>query len=206
MATTILLNGASSSGKTSLARALQGMWPGPLAHVGIDTIISMLDPAYTGGGAKADLGFPLVSELNGSEAVMRFEMGPVGRILNSRLAAFAAGLNSDGVDVVIDHVLIDDDAVRPFARSLDPVSTHFIAVRCDASVALERERARGDRATGLVRDQLERVHAGARWYDHELDSTHTPSSVLADQLMEACASQRPNAIARLREHWDFPAL
>ena len=34
----ILLNGSTSSGKTSIARALQAALPQPYLHVGIDTI------------------------------------------------------------------------------------------------------------------------------------------------------------------------
>ena len=39
----IVLNGPSSSGKTSLARAMQAVWHGPLLHIGLDTVIGMLN-------------------------------------------------------------------------------------------------------------------------------------------------------------------
>lgn len=33
----IILNGASSSGKTSIARAMQAIWPSPLIHASLDS-------------------------------------------------------------------------------------------------------------------------------------------------------------------------
>jgi chloramphenicol 3-O-phosphotransferase len=38
----ILLNGTSSAGKTSLAKAPQRRWDGPLLAVGIDTVVFAL--------------------------------------------------------------------------------------------------------------------------------------------------------------------
>src|SRR5215831_13348406 len=41
----ILLNGSTSSGKTSIARALQAALPQPYLHVGIDNIFPALPPS-----------------------------------------------------------------------------------------------------------------------------------------------------------------
>ncbi|MCB0092442.1 MAG: hypothetical protein KDE54_31355, partial [Caldilineaceae bacterium] len=38
----IYLNGPSSAGKTSLARALQSLLPGYYLHIGIDMLIEMM--------------------------------------------------------------------------------------------------------------------------------------------------------------------
>jgi chloramphenicol 3-O phosphotransferase len=42
----ILLNGTSSSGKSSVARALQEVLSEPYLHLGIDTFIAMLPSRY----------------------------------------------------------------------------------------------------------------------------------------------------------------
>lgn len=49
----ILLNGASSSGKSSLARALQAAMPEPFLHVSSDQLVGML-PQRTGDGGPFD--------------------------------------------------------------------------------------------------------------------------------------------------------
>ena len=37
----ILINGTSSTGKTTLARALQAIWPTPMIYLGLDSWITM---------------------------------------------------------------------------------------------------------------------------------------------------------------------
>ncbi len=58
----VILNGTSSSGKTTLVRAMQAVWDGPLLHVGLDHVISMLPFAYTGDGQHAAVGYEAVGE------------------------------------------------------------------------------------------------------------------------------------------------
>ena len=58
----LMLNGASSSGKTALARALQLQWLGPLLHLGTDTAIGMLPASYVGMKPSAREGIDFVHE------------------------------------------------------------------------------------------------------------------------------------------------
>ena len=55
--TIILLNGASSAGKTSIARELQRVLPEPYLRTGIDDFFRMLPPRYLGTESPADQGF-----------------------------------------------------------------------------------------------------------------------------------------------------
>ena len=57
----VFLNGASSSGKTSLARALQANWSEPLLYWSLDMVIAQLPFAYTGKGAHAQEGFEVTA-------------------------------------------------------------------------------------------------------------------------------------------------
>lgn len=197
--TVLFINGASSSGKTSLARALQAIWPGPLAMGGVDTLISMLPVAYTGFGERAAEGYPFHLDKDAEgRPLTRARTGPAGRILNRRMAQFVAGVAADGLDMVVDHLLLEPEDFEDFGAVLDPARTWLIGVRCDLQVLEARERARGDRALNLAREQAERVHAGRWRYDLELDSGTAPPEALARQVLDVTAAMRPAALAALR--------
>ena len=46
--TVIVLNGASSVGKSTLAVALQDLLPKPFLHVGVDTLLAAMPPSSAG--------------------------------------------------------------------------------------------------------------------------------------------------------------
>jgi chloramphenicol 3-O phosphotransferase len=195
----LFINGASSSGKTSLCRSLQALWPGPLAMVGVDTLISMLPAAYAGFGERAAEGYPFRIEKDPEgRRLTRARTGPAGRILNRRMAEFVAGCAADGLDVVVDHVVLEPEDFEDFAAALDPVRSWLIGVRCDLDVLELREKARGDRAPNLAREQAERVHAGGWRYDLTLDSTSEPPHVLARRVLDLAGAGEARALAEYR--------
>ena len=197
--TAFFINGASSSGKTSLCRALQTLWARPLARVGVDTLIGMLPTAYTGFGERAAEGYPFRIEPDAEgRRLTRARTGPAGRILNRRMAEFVAGCAADGLDVVVDHVVLEPEDFDDFATVLDPGRSWLIGLRCDLDVLELREKARGDRALHLAREQSPRVHAGRWTYDLMLDSTDASPHVLAGKVLDHTAAGRPQALARLR--------
>lgn len=197
--TVLFINGASSSGKTGLCQALQALWPGPLAAVGVDTLIAMLPPAYTGFGEHAAQGYPFRFEKDAEGRRLTVaRTGPAGRILNRRMAEFVAGCAADGLDVIVDHVVLEPEDFEDFAGALDPTRSWLIGVRCDLEVLEFREKARGDRALNLAREQSERVHAGRWTYDLMLDSTGASSQALARQVLDLVANGRPKALESLR--------
>lgn len=90
-------------------------------------------------------------------------------------AARWAGL---GYDVVVDTVFESRDCVAICARHCRGHETYLVAVTCSLEVLEQREKARGDRRTGLARDQALRVH------------THVASDIVVDSSVlaaDACA-------------------
>lgn len=91
----IILNGTSSSGKTSIVNALQDILDEPFLDVGIDKFIWMLPRRY--------LNRPLWDEVLG----LATEAGPVGHRLISGMHQTIAALSRAGNNVVADHVLVE---------------------------------------------------------------------------------------------------
>ena len=82
-----------------------------------------------------------------------------------------ATLVSNGIDVILDEVLVDGIAdQRRWDEALGDLPACWVAVRCDPDTAGMREQERSDRPPGIARQQATSVHRGVR-YDMELDTS-----------------------------------
>ena len=195
----VFLNGASSSGKTSIARALQATWHGPLLHLGIDTMLAMLPGAYVGTAPRAHEGFEFQHDTDDRGPIVRVRSGPLGRKLTASFAGIVALLAADEHDVVVDYVLFDTTELVPWLRELRRFPVYFVAVRCDVAALEARELARGDRMVSLARPQHAVVHDAPRHYDLEVDTTaRSPYDVAATIIGFVREHPCPKGFDRLR--------
>ena len=145
----IVLNGASSSGKTSIAMAIQRLSNTPVLHASLDTFTDMFHwPAIT-------------------EPDVRGECHRLG------VANFHAALPilaSGRFPIVVDHVFEQHAWFEDCRTALKAKKTYFIGVCCPISVLEMRERARGDRNSGMARSQVDRVHE-RKPYNLEVDTS-----------------------------------
>ena len=96
----VLFHGTSSSGKTTVARAVQRLSDEPWVHLGIDTVWNAIDERWMEHGPRAAEGF-LWSE----DATI--VPGPVGQRLARGMRAGLAAFARAGNDVLVDDVFID---------------------------------------------------------------------------------------------------
>lgn len=167
----ILLNGCSSAGKSTLARALQFLSEKPYLLIGIDTFFHMMPAAYVGFGDKADQGFHFIPEHDDLGPLMRIENGPYGKAIGNTIPKVIKTLADDGHDIILDEVFFGEESLNRYVEALKDHTVYFIGVMCDLKVLQEREILRGDRALGLGRDQIGRVHTPERSYDMTVDTT-----------------------------------
>lgn len=122
----ILLNGPSSSGKSSLAKALQALMRerGSRAWevVSIDDFMKT-DPMET-------IYEDDVFEISGD------------------LCARAREILETGAGVIIDHVITSERIFRQLADSVRDYPLRLVHVTCPLRILREREKARGDRCPG----------------------------------------------------------
>jgi chloramphenicol 3-O phosphotransferase len=182
----ILLNGASSAGKSSLTAALQARLP--FIRMGIDDFIHERAPVSWYGapeGLRSEDGVGLVY---GSEALKLW------RAYHRSVRICV----DEGLRVVVDDAIITRELLDDWVTALAGVDVFFVGVRCAAAELTLREIARRDRAPGTAVRSMGRVHAHAT-YDLEIDSTATVSSALAEQIISALeARSAPSAFERLR--------
>jgi chloramphenicol 3-O phosphotransferase len=177
----IVLNGTSSSGKTTLAKALQARLDGPWLGVGIDTVVFALPRAYLDQPLWSEV-FRYVEAAPRDAAPFRIATGELGVRLVHGLHAMVAALVIEGHDVVVDHVLLEPDWLPDLRRRLgDGAALLVVGVRCPLEVVVERERARKDRTIGQAAAQHDVVHRDVA-YDLEVDTSVLSPEEAADAI------------------------
>jgi chloramphenicol 3-O phosphotransferase len=165
----LLLNGTSSSGKTSVLRALQEVLDEPYLDAGIDKFLWMLPKRY--------LERPLWDDVLG----LADRAGPLGHTLISGMHRAIAELSRAGLNVVADHVLVDPRWLQECATLFADLPAYLVGIRCPLEVLEERERSRRDRTWGQARAQFDLVHAHGV-YDVEVDTSLSSPQECALQI------------------------
>ncbi len=176
--TIVLLNGTSSSGKTSVVRALQEVLDEPFLEAGIDKFLWMLPGRY--------LNRHLWDDVLGLAVQAR----RVGESLISGMHHAIAVLSRAGNNVVADHVLVEPRWLQECAALFNDLPAYLIAVRCPLVVLEQREQARTNRTPGQARAQYHRVHAHGI-YDLEVDTGRLSPTDYALQIKERLDSPLP---------------
>jgi chloramphenicol 3-O phosphotransferase len=156
----VILNGGSSAGKSSLARALQELLPEPWLTFGVDTLITAMPFKLTGAPEG------LVFHDDG-----RIDVGPTFLALQADWRRAIGAMARGGTKIILDEVMLEGAADQTSWRAaLEGVPVLWVGVCCDVAVASERERAKGDRVVGMSATQAATVHDGMA-YDIEVDTT-----------------------------------
>jgi chloramphenicol 3-O phosphotransferase len=93
-----------------------------------------------------------------------------------------AAMSQGGIDLIVDHVIIDA-TIRDQARST-LVDAFWVGVTCDVEELVRRETVRGDRYPGFASGTSAVVHLEMT-YDLVVDTTTTPTDILAHQIYDA---------------------
>lgn len=214
--TIVLLNGTSSSGKSSIARALQEGMDEPFLHTGIDEYsphVPVKFTTITGGDAPtvSDY-FTIVYDklptrieertmfgevVYGDGVVIDAQAGPKGIKLVRALYVGIAAIAASGVSLVVDEVFHQPAVLRAVVEELSDSNVLFVGLRLPLEVAEQREQDRGDRGPGGARLFFDRVHAHGI-YDLELDTSVTSPDECAQSIKNVLASgQRGTAFQNL---------
>lgn len=174
----ILVNGASSSGKSTICRALQAKLAEPFWHFSIDHLRE----------AKV-LPMPRIQSGEFPWPAMRpaFFEG-----FHRCLPALAEA----GNNLIVEHIVETPAWLARLLRLLAPYDVFFIGVHCPVTELERRERARGDRRIGEARQDFDTIHAFVL-YDLEIDSTDLLERNVDTVLAAWHARQSPSAFDRM---------
>jgi chloramphenicol 3-O phosphotransferase len=165
----IFLNGASSSGKSTLAKAIQVALAEPFLHVSSDHLVA-----------------------SGMLPARRDPEGPFGWWQQMRPRFFAGfhrclpALAGAGNDLIVEHIIEFRSWRQDLARLLEGLDVFLVGVHCDLAEIDRRERERGDRRIGEGRAHVDTdlIHTLGR-YDFNVDTTHGTYGLLTESVLAA---------------------
>jgi chloramphenicol 3-O phosphotransferase len=167
----IVLNGPSSAGKTTVAKAFQDI-------AGQSCLVLSIDQLFA--SVHRD----------------RIHDWALFESLTNALAASAFSFAASGLLVVVDTLFERPDCRRIFVDASNGQPWLLVGLSCALEVLEEREKHRGDRPHGLARRQSGHVHDGCT-YDLMLDTSEGTASGHAARLYAALsAATQSGAVER----------
>ena len=174
----ILINGASSAGKSTLARALQQKLDIPFWHFSFDHL-------------RDSNALPMARIRSGE-----IEWSDMRPAVFDGFHRCLPALAEAGNNLIVDHIIENEEWMWDLVKLLSPFDVFFVGVHCPLTELERRERDRGNRRLGEARMDYKAVH-GFVEYDLEIDSTN-PNQDNVDLLIDAWKSRtRPTAFERI---------
>lgn len=167
----VLLNGPSSSGKSSIGRAMLPLLDDPWFLVPVDGI----------SGLRSTVHRRVLDEAEVQEMLARTRRG-----YHRAVAALA----SVGNDVVMDYPLSEPWRLLDLLMVLDGFAVTLVDVLCAPDELARRERARGDRPPGLAASQRVFVHDDR---DLVVDTTAASAATCAEAVVRHLVDGGPPA-------------
>lgn len=174
----VLLNGAGSVGKSSIARALQAIATDPFLHVQMDAFLEMLPQAYQ--DHPDGLTFTPTEE-DGKPSVV-ITTGVVAERAFRGMRHAVAAMAAQGNNLIVDDVLLGQKHLE-YRDLLAPFDVFLVGVFAPLDILEDRERRRGDRLIGLARWQYDRVHTGIT-YDLRVNTARASPKVCANLIKQ----------------------
>jgi chloramphenicol 3-O phosphotransferase len=148
----ILIHGASSAGKSTLARSLQQQLSEPFLHWSFDHL-------------RASDALPMARIRSGELDWARVRP-TVFEGFHRSLAAFARA----GNNLIVDHIIEQEQWLADLVELLAPFDVFFVEVHCPLPELERRELQRGDRRPGEARRDFHAMYRVPE-YDLTVDAT-----------------------------------
>ena len=172
----VVLNGASSAGKTTLCRKLQEVLTEPYIHLEEDRFVFN---TYALRFIESNMG----------AEIFRKTMLGYYRSLNAFLSA--------GHNVLADTGFYSTELLDTFVRELHGECVWMVGVICSLEELEQREGMRGDRQKGLAREQFETIHTLVL-YDIQVDTSTNDVETCAQEIKAQIEGTRaPTALAEM---------
>jgi chloramphenicol 3-O phosphotransferase len=196
--TLIILNGGSSAGKTSLAKALQGLFEETYLLLGIDAFWFSLPPRQLDLDQVDPEYYSWRVDHHDGRDFFEIIPGPIlDRAMLGRYRAIRVYLDL-GLNVIADDVVWKRDWLIDTLKVLQDYRVFFIGVHVSDEEGARREQVRGDRHIGWNRGSARAAHREAV-YDLEVDTSAATPEACAHQIKQALdGGLEPAAFATLR--------
>ena len=158
----IILNGTSSSGKSSIAQEIVNLIEVPIIHAQVDTFFDMFDFSKFKTGSDA------------------FK---ASKIAFSLFDSSISDICKQDFPIVVDTVFERFEYYQNAMSVIKGRDVYLIGVYCPLTELCVREKKRGDRKLGLASEQFDNVHADKQ-YELEVDTSKLSSSACAKKIIQ----------------------
>ena len=203
----ILLNGSSSSGKTTLSHALQKAFREPYQHIALDQFRDGMPGRYRGlnspPGTPGSEGLNIVPVDMDGIRVTQIRFGGMGKNMLKAMRRAIRTFALEGQNVIVDDILFETDFLLDYLRVLQGIEVLFVGVRCALETVNERESKRSGRFPGTAISHFEIVHKNLS-YDLEVDTQSSSPEKCAQKIVVFMHEQSSAcAFERLRKRYDI---
>ncbi|CAN5758977.1 hypothetical protein BH23CHL2_BH23CHL2_06780 [soil metagenome] len=195
--TIILVNGTTSAGKSTIAKALQEVMDEPYFLSGPDHFQLSYPPGYLTITDDPEITGDGVVAVYGVEGLQDVRFGPLARQVFAGVFGAMAALSDAGLNVIIDSALSEQWNLETAVSILHPYPAYFICIDISRATAETREQDRGDRGPGNVRYFYDRVYGLNDVYDLRVDAGENDPRTCAVTIKETVTTTEPTALERL---------
>lgn len=174
----VLLNGTSSSGKTSISMELKNQKEILFHHLSIDDFFGNYNDFI-------DNKYPDIEPTREVEDVGQILFDPINSVYYATIKLFS----EMGLNVIVDTVIDNDKRFNDF---LDLFLDHpilFVGVLCPKEELIRREQIRGDREIGLANSQYDKIYSFDE-YDLEVNTEELSPIACADKILSFIKSDQ----------------
>lgn len=153
----IILNGTSSSGKSTIAQALQQRLGDGWLYFCMDDYLSMLGPKF--GGLNPDnpevcIPNEVCYAKKHSDDTYEIMTGKLCSELYATIPAVLELMASRGFNIIVDTFIATNEEFVPYKAKLEQYSPLFVYLYAPEHIIYAREKARGDRLIGSANHWL----------------------------------------------------
>ncbi len=162
----ILINGPSTSGKSSLKKELQKLYPTPYLNLGIDTLFVGVLPERFVTGPKLDHDIDHANVMEGKVShdaeghrLFTLNIGNTGNKVIKGMHQSIAAYAKTGNNCIVDYILYQDEWLTDLCTQLKNYKVYTIGIDAPLKILEAREKSRGFTfVEGHVRSHHESVH------------------------------------------------
>jgi chloramphenicol 3-O phosphotransferase len=177
----VLMNGTSSSGKTSISIELMNQKEIPFHYLSIDNFIKEFNNKFL------DVAEP-TREVD-QQSIAQIIFDPLFSVYYSTIKLFS----EIGVNVIVDTVIDNDKWFNECLDLFFDQPTLFIGVICSKEELIRREQTRGDRNIGLAASQFSKVYCIDE-YDLEVNTEEMNPIECAEKILSFIKSNKEYSV------------
>ncbi|MBL4681127.1 MAG: AAA family ATPase [Pseudomonadales bacterium] len=138
----LLLIGTSSTGKTTLAKALQKTLPGYWQYMSLDVFFAGMPDQYGGGvnGPLSEVGFSYKQK----ETDARISYGVIGKKVLQGMISSAITFANEGTNLIFEDMILDEEHAVMWCEALKEIEMKIIQLTASTDTLISRNANRNN--------------------------------------------------------------